>query len=174
MVLRPFTPDDRDALHTILGEPHILRYFPQTEAPSLQRVAGMIAFQLAHWEEHGLGWWGVEMVGQPRLIGWCGLQFLPETKEVEVAYLLSRAYWRRGLATEAALASLEFGFVDCGLGYIIALVHPDNVASQRVIKKLGMSFVDRSAYFGMELLRYRVTRSAYPRLASDQLASTQV
>ena len=121
----------------------------------------MIAHQLTHWQEHGLGWWAVERINEAGLVGWCGLQFLPETGEVEVAYLLGRAHWRRGLATEAALASLHFGFVGLGLCTIIALVHPENVASRRVIEKVGMSFVDQSVYFGMELLRYRVTRSSY-------------
>jgi len=81
-----------------------------------------------------------------------------------VAYLLSKAYWGQGLATEGARAGLQYGFEVLGLDQIVGLVHPENRASQRVLEKLGMSFVDRSHYFGLELLRYRLDRST----SSDQ------
>ena len=114
----------------------------------------MISHQLHHWEEHKLGWWALEPCSENKLIGWSGLQYLPETEEVEVAYLLSRPYWGRGLATEAATACLQYGFEELELERIIGLVHPGNMASQRVIEKLGMSFVDQARYFGIDVYRY--------------------
>jgi ribosomal-protein-alanine N-acetyltransferase len=65
------------------------------------------------------------------------------------------------LATESALASLEFGFQHLNLDEIIALVHPDNIASIRVIEKCGMSWIDQKVYFGIELMRYRILASEY-------------
>jgi len=87
LILRPFTIEDVDPLHHILGEEDVLRYFPNPNPPSRERVQKMIAAQLAHWQEHGFGWWAVELCSRHGLIGWSGLQFLSETKEVEVAYL---------------------------------------------------------------------------------------
>jgi len=52
------------------------------------------------YEEYNLGWWAVVPDGQPDLIGWNGLQYLPETGEVEVVYLLSKRFWGRGYATK--------------------------------------------------------------------------
>ncbi len=161
LLLRPFVEADSERLHGILGEEGILRYFPNPESPPLERVERLVAHQLKHWEEHGLGWWAVEPLGNPELIGWAGLQFLPETGETEVAYLLSRAYWRQGLATEAARASLRFGFEELKLETIIALVHPENRASRGVIEKLAMSFVDQAHYFGMDLYRYSLDASSW-------------
>lgn len=160
LVLRPFTSGDAWPLHRILGEKDILRYFPQPHPPALDRVQRLVAHQLQHWADHGLGWWAVERHQKPELIGWAGLQFLPETGETEVAYLLSRDHWGQGLAAEAARASVEFGFEHCALETIIALVHPQNRASQRVIEKLGMSFVDQAHYFGMDLYRYSLQATA--------------
>ena len=162
--LRPFTAEDVEPLHHILQEEGILRYFPNPTSPPRERVERIIAHQLDHWAEHGLGWWAVEPRDQGELIGWNGLQFLPETDEVEVGYLLSKAYWGQVLATEGARAGLQYGFEVLGLDQIVGLVHPENRASQRVLEKLGMSFVDRSHYFGLELLRYRLDRST----SSDQ------
>jgi ribosomal-protein-alanine N-acetyltransferase len=95
------------------------------------------------------------------LIGWSGLTFLPETEEVEVAYLLGQAFWGKGLATEAARACVQYGFENVGLESIVGIVHPENIASQRVMEKLGMSFVDQSTYFGMECYRYSIDRSSF-------------
>jgi RimJ/RimL family protein N-acetyltransferase len=158
LILRAFTEEDAEPLHRILGEKDILHYFPNSNPPALDRVQGMIARQLEHWKEHGLGWWAVEPRLSQELMGWAGLQFLPETGEIEVAYLLGKAFWGQGLATEAARASVQFGFETLGLERIVAIVHVENAASRRVIEKLGMSFVDQSIWWGIECRRYSLCR----------------
>lgn len=164
LILRPFVEADAGPLHRILNGKEVLRYFPNPDPPPLERVQRFVARQIAHWDEHGYGWWAVEP-REPRssqeLIGWNGLQFLPETGEIEVGYLLSRTHWGQGFATEGGLASLQFSFQTLGLERIIAIVHPDNRASQRVIEKLGMSLVERTNYFGMDCFRYILDRHDY-------------
>ena len=157
--LRAFQKEDSVVLHRILNEENILQYYPNPNPPPLDRVEKFIDRQLAHWEEHGYGWWAVVPIGNQDLIGWNGLQYLPETGETEVGFLISRAYWNRGLTTEGAKASLDFGFDRLHLKRIIGLVHPENFASQRVLLKIGMSFIDQAQYFGMELLRYATEKS---------------
>jgi ribosomal-protein-alanine N-acetyltransferase len=175
LVLRPFNERDAEPLHTILGVEGVLRYFPSTDPPSLEGVQRLVTRQTEHWHEHGLGWWAVEprhtsqltrrRTGLTRratgLIGWCGLQHLPETDQVEVAYLLDKDLWGQGLATEGALASLHFGFNTLNLETIIALVHPENRASQCVIEKLDMSFVDKLHMWGIDLYRYSIDSSTF-------------
>ena len=160
LVLRPFTKKDVDPLYQILQEKDILRYFPNPNPPSRERVEQLISNQLKHWEEHKLGWWAVEPRLRKHLIGWCGLQFLPETQETEVGFLISKAFWGQGLATEAAKASLLYGFDRLGLKSIVGITHPENVASQRVIEKLGMSLTAKTRYFGMECYRYSLDQES--------------
>lgn len=162
LTLRPFFGADDATLHRIMNEPNIMQYFPHTDPPDMERVQRIIEYQLNHWQEHHLGWWAVVPHGQTELIGWNGLQYLPETDEVEVGYLLSRQFWGQGLATEGAKASLQFGFEQRGLKRIIGLTHPDNKASQKVLLKCGLGFVDVSNYFDMRLNRYAIkNESAY-------------
>jgi len=159
----------------------VMRYFPNPDPPARDQVERLIQFQLSHWKQHGYGWWAVcasdvaahsalERLGVPQnppqnpsrnaaLIGWAGLQYLPETGEIEVGYLLGRDYWGRGLATEAARTSVQFGFEDLGIETIVGIVHPENIASQRVLEKAGLAYVERAHYFGMDVYRYLVTRS---------------
>jgi ribosomal-protein-alanine N-acetyltransferase len=154
LILRPLKEYDVDPLHQMMGLPEVMRYFPNPALPSRERIERMIDIQIKHWDKYGYGWWAVDSRSEEKTIGWSGLQFLPETKEVEIAYLIAKPYWGQGLATEAAQVGLTFGFENIGLEQIVAIVHPENIASQRVAQKLGMNFVDRSCYFGMECFRY--------------------
>jgi RimJ/RimL family protein N-acetyltransferase len=159
LVLRAFSEQDVDPLFDILQQPEILRYFPRTGRPPRETAARVVARQLAHWEEHGYGWWAVELHDAPGLLGWAGLTYLPETAETEVAYLLRQEVWRRGLATEAAKASLRFGFEGFAFPFIIGITHPENIASQRVLEKSGLHFVEKAVYFGMDCFRYVIERN---------------
>jgi ribosomal-protein-alanine N-acetyltransferase len=156
LILRPWLVDDADALLSILQEKDILRYFPPTEPRTIHQVRKYISFHHKHWQQHGYGHWAVIERESGRLIGWNGLEYLPETDETEVAYLLSREFWGRGYASEAGLAAVRFGLDQAGLRQIIGLVHPENIASRRVLEKCGLRFVDCKTYFGMLLCRYRI------------------
>ena len=161
LMLRPFTMMDAESLHRILNQPNILQYFPGPDAPSIERVERIIEHQLTHWKEHSLGWWAVARQGENELIGWNGLQFLPETDEVEVGYLLSKPFWGAGYATEGAGASLQYGFEILKLQQIIGLTHPDNTASQNVLKKCGMRYTGQKEYFGMQLFRFSLSKTTH-------------
>jgi ribosomal-protein-alanine N-acetyltransferase len=121
----------------------------------------MVLGHQAHWRERGYGLWAVEARSTGQLMGRSGLQYLPETDEVEVDFLLGRAHWGKGFATEAGRASVRYGFEEVGVESIVGIVHPDNTASRRVLEKLGMRSTGPAEYFGMACYRYAVERSAY-------------
>ena len=156
LVLRPFSLEDVDDLFAVLNEEGILQYFPTSKPPSREGVERFIAGQLKQWDEIGYAWWAVALASDPekKLMGWNGLQYLPDTDEVEVGFLLSKAYWGQGLTTEGARASVEYGFNVVGVSEIVGIVHPENTASQRVLEKLGMGARKRTVYFEMDVYRY--------------------
>jgi RimJ/RimL family protein N-acetyltransferase len=154
LVLRSLVEADAATLHGIYQVEGVLQYFPNPNPPPLERVESFIVEQQTHWEKHGYGNWGIVPKGESKLIGWAGLQFLPETNETEVGYLLDRLVWGKGYATEAAHASLQFGFGHFDFHEIIALVHPDNVASLKVAAKCGLVPVERKVYWGVEMVRH--------------------
>ena len=154
LTLRPFTLQDAEPLYQILSIPGVLEYFPSPDAPDLERVKRLVQRQIDHWADHDFGWWAVESQTNRELIGWCGLQYLPETDEIEIGYLLSKSYWGRGLATESATRGLDFGFKTLNIKEIVGIVHPENFASQKVLEKIGLEFQERTEYFGMECFKY--------------------
>jgi ribosomal-protein-alanine N-acetyltransferase len=88
-----------------------------------------------------LGLWATIYKETETFIGRCGL--LPwnidDVMEVEVAYLIDKSYWGQGLATEAAMGILQYGFEQLNLTRLICLVDPGNIASQKVAEKIGMT-----------------------------------
>ncbi len=154
--LRPFTPTDAPTMHQIMSGKDVLRYFPSTQSPPAERIPKMIDRWLSHWQENGYGLWAVELRSTGELLGRCGLQYIPETNEVEIDFILGRPYWGQGFATEAGRASLQFGLQTLNLSTIVGIVHPENVASQRALEKLGLQFIEATEYFGMACYRYVV------------------
>jgi ribosomal-protein-alanine N-acetyltransferase len=161
VIMREFDDNDAQSLHRILSEPGVLRYFPSSKPPPMERIEKLIQNHKRHWEENGFGWWAAVDRGDDELIGWCGLGLLDETGEIEIKYLLKRSHWGRGIATEAAGASIEYAFREAQLETIIGLTHPDNVASQRVLERIGLNFRNREEYFGMTCFRYTITKEQF-------------
>ncbi|HIM30009.1 MAG TPA: N-acetyltransferase [Planctomycetes bacterium] len=87
------------------------------------------------------------------MIGFCDLEDLDA---VDVGYRFLPGYWGQGLATEACLASVTFGFEVLGLNRIVGFVLPENVASIRVLEKVGMSSEGEVTYDGLRILRYSI------------------
>ena len=156
LVMRPFTMNDRTILFEITQELDIFRYFPSKDAWPIEKVDRYIQYQAAHWQKFKYGHWAVVLRETGQIIGWNGLEYLPETNETEVGYLFSRLFWGKGYASESASAIVQFGLKQAGLKEIIGLTDPENVASQRVLEKSGLSFTRSAHYFGMEMFRYAI------------------
>ena len=161
LILRPWKLDDAQGLFRILQEPNILKYFPPTSF-TLETTQRYINHQLNHWQEYGYGHWAVTLKDDGHLVGWNGLEYLPETNETEVAYLLSHQVWGHGYATQAARTAVRFGLQTAGLHAIIGLVHPENAGSIHVLEKCGLTFLDRKVYWGLEMFRFIRLASTLP------------
>jgi ribosomal-protein-alanine N-acetyltransferase len=162
MVLRPFISSDLDEYaRCIFADPEVTRFLAKREISPRERAERAMAYFNDHWDQHGYGDWAVTVKAGEQLIGHCGLNYLDEAGEVEVEYSLARAYWGRGLATEAARAAVGFGFEGIGLERIIALAVPENIASRRVMEHLGMVYEKEVHFFGLDLLYYKMTREQF-------------
>ena len=155
--------EDLDALWALYCNPEITRYIP--DAPRSYAEAR----EELEWHMHGhphypeLGLWATIHKETGQFIGRCGL--LPWTiegqREVEVAYTIAQDHWGQGLATEAARGILEYGFAQLHLSRLICLIDPENVASQKVAEKIGMSLernVDGWEGDGIPFLIYSITK----------------
>lgn len=141
--LRRFTAEDWETLARFYSDDTIMRHMlpgrglPRREAQ--ERAKSNIHNFNDHWSRRHYGVWAVEDRQSGRLLGQCGLRWIPEAEQTELLYLFSKTVWGRGLATEAGRAALDFAFTRTDLDRLIAVTAPQNNASQRVLSKLGFS-----------------------------------
>lgn len=154
--LRGFRPDDLDALCQIFGDPVVMKFISGGKPRTREATREGLLRSIEGWRKRGFGLWAVEEKATGLVVGYCGLIRLDDTPEIEVAYGLARSAWGRGFAVEAARAALEFGFGELKLERVVAVVNPGNVASQRVLEKLGMKYAKNAHHYGEDLMYYEL------------------
>ncbi|NQE32534.1 GNAT family N-acetyltransferase [Microcoleus asticus] len=159
LYLRQFTPEDLDELYRIYSDAEIMKYL--TGVKTKEETAIAIHTMLQRWEQNNFGMWALVHKIDRKLIGRCGLAFLDKTPEVELGYAIDKVYWNQGLATEASFASLNYGFQILNLDRIVAIARPENIASQRVIQKVGMKYEKNARYYETDVLYYSISRETY-------------
>ena len=159
LLLREFVEDDAEALFHLNSDPEVLRFVPDATPPVDLEQARQVLLDgsIAGYRKYGFGRWACILKSTGEQIGFAGLKYLKEFDEVEVGFRLMRAHWGRGLATEAARASVQFGFTDLGLKRIIGLVMPENGASVRVLEKAGLRCVETISCWGSQYSKYVAT-----------------
>jgi ribosomal-protein-alanine N-acetyltransferase len=161
LLLRPFTSDDLDEFALLCADPDVMRYIANGEPQSRQRSEMRFNTLIEHWNAHGFGLWAAIEKESAEFMGFCGLQFLDNTPEIEVGYRLAKRFWGRGFATEAARASLRYGFEELDLDRIVAIVQPANVASCRVVERIGLRYVKDARFYQTDVSYYAITREEY-------------
>ncbi|MBG0568615.1 GNAT family N-acetyltransferase [Actinoplanes aureus] len=143
LLLRRWRSDDLDGLASVNAQPEVMRYIHDGRTLDRAATAERLAAYQRHWDEHGFGLYAVEIKATGELAGFTGLAvptFLPEIMPaVEIGWRLGRAYWGRGVATEAAQAVVAHARAELGLRRLVSIHVVGNEASARVMVKLGMS-----------------------------------
>jgi RimJ/RimL family protein N-acetyltransferase len=133
-----------------------MRYIGDGQPWPEDRARAFVERQIATFAAHSFCLWKLT-TKNGELIGFCGLQPLPETDDIEIGWWLARAHWGQGLATEAASAALRDGFQRAALQRIVAIAQPANIASIAVMQKLGMRFVRMTESSGVSVVLYART-----------------
>ena len=137
--LRLFTHDDLQIMFKLNSDPEVIKY-ADTPARDMEEVRERLEQgPLFDYEKYGYGRFAVELKETGKVIGFCGIKYLPEIDLPEVGYRFLKEYWGRGIGTEAAKACVEFAREDLKIRKLIALIIPKNIASIKVAEKLGMS-----------------------------------
>jgi ribosomal-protein-alanine N-acetyltransferase len=162
LLLRPFAISDLDDYtRLILADAEVMRYLPKRDLLPRDRAEQTITIFTERWVEYRFGVWAVTDKMTGAFMGHCGLGPVPEAGEIEVLYALGKAYWGRGIATEAARASVRFGFEQAKLDQLIALTVPGNFGSRCVMEHLGFAHEKDAHFFGLDLAYYVLPRAEF-------------
>jgi RimJ/RimL family protein N-acetyltransferase len=156
LLLRGWRDEDLEPFVAMCADPRVMRWVGRGEPQDRAQAEASLQAIRDHWMRHGFGLWAAEEKETGELAGFVGLARLDDRSgDVEIGWRLRHESWGRGLATEGALAAREHAVAELGLTRLVALVHPENTASLRVVDKLGMSFErERVSRHGTPVLVY--------------------
>lgn len=141
LILRALVPYDLAAFFAIFGDPRTNAYNPHGPCPDIAVASNMVAVRIAHWRRYGFGQWTVVARDAPAdVIGFGGVAWrdYAGVERLNLGYRFSADVWGRGYATELGKAALRHAFDELRLPDVHAMVRPANLASIRVLEKLGM------------------------------------
>ena len=153
LALRPLVEADAERLFEIYREPDVRTYFAVGPPENVEEARAAIRRHLLRYEEWGFGLWATVLRETNELIGRCGLllQNIDGGQEIEVAYLISRAHWGRGFASEAARGIRDYGFDQVKQERLIAIIHADNERSKHVARAIGMVHERRTRHLQLDV-----------------------
>jgi RimJ/RimL family protein N-acetyltransferase len=160
LVLRQFREDDLDAWARMTADPEVMRYVGGATL-SREEAWRSIGFILGHWKIRGFGLWAAEEKKTGELVGRIGLYQPEGWPGLEVGWLVERARWGCGFASEGGAASLAYAFDTLGARRVISVIEPPNTASIRVAEKLGERFCERRQLQGKQVAIYEIERAAW-------------
>jgi RimJ/RimL family protein N-acetyltransferase len=161
LLMRPLRDDDADWLAELLCDTEVARFLWEcAETPEKGRKYAAAFIDLGRMR-HRFGMWSIQDKESAEFHGWAELSKLRPwsgpSDEIALSYVLRRASWGRGIATEAAGRLLRHAFEVCELEGVMAVAMRGNVASKRVLKKIGMRWVaERTTAEGVELDYFRI------------------
>jgi RimJ/RimL family protein N-acetyltransferase len=150
LILRPFEEGDAEAAFTWFGDPDVMHFTTTGPDSSIEKTKARLAKYQEHQSAYGFSKWIILDRATGSAIGDSGLLNLEEYGRIDLGYRFAKPYWGKGLATEAAAAWVRAAFGDFHIARLTAFVHPENVASIRVLDKLGFRTEGRETIMGMD------------------------
>ena len=162
LILRYFIPDDIDALFAILSDPEVMRY-SVSGVKTRSQTADFLDLVIDYYRQYNYSLYAVIFKETNQLIGFCGLLpwKLEHRSEIEIGYRLAKEYWGKGLATEAAIATRDYGWSKLNMDKLYCLIEPKNKRSIRVAEKLGMKYEKNIFFHNLDVKIYSVSRESY-------------
>src|SRR5262245_22564416 len=159
LVLRPPESDDAKPLMDIHQDPDVIKYvLVGNPAAGITAAWRSVALMAGHWHLRGYGQWTVIEKADQQVVGRVGLWNPEGWPGVELGWVIRRARWGHGLATESAAAALQWTWDHVRTDRVISLIQPDNVRSIRVAEKLGQRFERTEVVSGAEMQVFSVRR----------------
>lgn len=142
LVVRHLQASDLDGLAALCGDADAMRYMDDGSTLTRDQCAGWIDICQKKYAQRGYGTSGIFHKEDDAFVGFCGVVRTPDAEYDEIIYALGQPYWGQGYATEVARAMLTYVFGISELDQIYATIHPKNLASQKIMAKLGFDFVE--------------------------------
>lgn len=171
--LRQIHSEDEKFIVGYLAHEDHARYLPLGRPYTREEALAWFNARSSHWRDYHFGTFIIVLRQTHEVIGYCGLEYVRETKYIDIRYGITRQFWGGNYAYEAALAVLECGFSTLGVEKLYGAAVPQNVPSLGLLKKLGMTKDDEFCSYGDGVVGYSVTSQKHKQIFSGSKRSTR-
>ena len=169
LVLRDFEESDLDAMFQLDSNPEVHRYLGNNPIKIKADVLKRIQHVIEQYERFGIGRFTCIEKSSGDIIGWSGLKFNTGKKEelngfrdfIDIGYRFIPKYWRKGYGYESAIACLDFGFNTMKYDTIYGAADISNIGSNKILKKIGLHFVNEFLYEKERINWYELKKEYY-------------
>ena len=153
LILRPFQLQDLEGLALICSDPLVMQYIGDGRALDYDPTRQLLDRIMTQHAKSGFGLLAITLKESQQLLGFCGLiaQTVDEANHIELGYRLDRAFWGRGIASEAAKMVKDYSHQTLHIPYLISIIHQKNMASKKVAQKIGMNYWKSTVFKGQEV-----------------------
>ncbi len=161
ILLRPLVKEDLSALTDIMAGDPAMTWTRNTWTQD--NVSYLLRLRLTHYKDYRFGMYGVVDTLSGELIGMAGLQFWDDSSpDVEIITYIRRSDWNRGLATELSSWCCAHAFAECpSVERIVAATRHDNIAAQKVARRMAMSVTGEGEHYGARSIFWNVDRATF-------------
>lgn len=165
-ILREILPTDIDGMFTLDNDPEVHKFLGCKTIATRAQALEVISFIRQQYVSKGIGRWAIIDKKNGEFIGWTGLKFVTELTNkhknyYDLGYRLIKKYWGKGIATETAIASLQYSFDRLNANVVYAMADVENISSNKILKKLGFSHIENFDLDGVDHNWYTIDRKKY-------------
>jgi len=157
LIVRRYSPGDLADFYLLTGDADVMRYIRPVK--TLEETRQFLEENIAFYDQNPtLGRWALLSKENERVVGSFSLLPLQNTDDIHIGYALQKSYWGLGYATEIVRAGIRHAFDNLQLATLTAVIYPENVSSEKVLRKTGFSFDRSFMEDGKESWLYRLNR----------------
>lgn len=156
-LLRELTVDDAMSFYELNENPKVIQYTGDRPFKSVEEAISFLQ-NYTDYEENGYGRWAVIDKSNNEFLGWCGLKYDSSKEETDLGFRFFEKFWNRGVATESAIACLKYGLDQLKIKKIVGRAMSDNIASIKVLQKLGFIFDKEFDFDGHKGVIYTIEK----------------
>jgi [ribosomal protein S5]-alanine N-acetyltransferase len=166
LILREILPTDIDGMFELESDPEVHRYLGNNPVHDKEQTIELINFIRQQYIDNGIGRWAIIDKKTNDFIGWTGLKFVTiltnnHKNYYDLGYRLIKKYWGQGIATETAIASLNYAFDKLNAGEVYAMADFENDGSNKILNKVGLNFIESFDHNGIKHNWYKIERAEY-------------
>ena len=161
LYLKKMSLEHNDGLYCLLSDLNIVKYTEDVLVSDLAQIKTIIDINQHLYKQFGFGKWIVINKQTNQFVGLCGFKYYQSLNKIALSYAFLKDQWHKGFATEASKAALNYAFNDLKINSIIAWSTPDNLASLKVLEKLGFSFVQEEKWGEVNWNYYEININSF-------------